>query len=207
MVAETDLPELAGRDLAGDDSLASAVSLSDAVQDNLSARLADGGRMVWEREPGALAANRLLWFRFRVENAGGKSVSDLEPHMGMAGHAEFIRSDFSVFAHVHPDGSAAMAAESLANARFAVPGAASAMTSMPGMVAGSDGTATEKLPAEVSFPYGFPKGGVYRIFVQVNRKGNLETGVFDAQVNGSAGCSSLCRIGWSAKGGHCHIPS
>lgn len=86
-------------------------------------------------------------------------------------------------AHVHPDGSAPMAAANLASAGFAGPGAASAMTSMPGMVTGIEGTATEKLPAEVSFPYGFPKGGLYRIFVQVKRKGYVETGVFDAEVD------------------------
>jgi len=34
----------------------------------------------------------------------------------------------------------------------------------------------------VSFPYGFPKAGDYRIFVQVKRAGRVETGVFDAQV-------------------------
>ena len=38
------------------------------------------------------------------------------------------------------------------------------------------------LPAEVSFPYGFPKGGDYRLFVQVKRAGQVETGVFDAHV-------------------------
>jgi hypothetical protein len=34
----------------------------------------------------------------------------------------------------------------------------------------------------VSFPYGFPKAGEYRIFVQVKRGGQIETGVFDTEV-------------------------
>jgi len=35
---------------------------------------------------------------------------------------------------------------------------------------------------EVSFPYGFPKAGLYRIFVQIKRSGQVQTGVFDAHV-------------------------
>lgn len=38
------------------------------------------------------------------------------------------------------------------------------------------------LSAEVSFPYGFPRPGEYRIFVQIKRAGKIETGVFDALV-------------------------
>jgi hypothetical protein len=38
------------------------------------------------------------------------------------------------------------------------------------------------LPAEISFPDGFPKPGDYRIFVQVKHGGQIETGIFDAHV-------------------------
>jgi hypothetical protein len=38
------------------------------------------------------------------------------------------------------------------------------------------------LPPTVSFPYGFPEPGDYRIFVQIKRSGRIVTGVFDAHV-------------------------
>lgn len=182
MATDIDIPEVRGKNFTGDDSEASAAALAENGQDNLVAALPDGAHMVWERDAASLASNRLLWFRFRVDDAGGKPVGDLEPYMGMAAHAVFVRSDFSVFAHVHPDGSVPMAALTLAAAtlgaseKSAAPGMA-----MPGMTMSL--TAQGPLPAEVSFPYGFPKPGVYRVFVQVKRRGLIETGVFDAHVN------------------------
>jgi hypothetical protein len=44
------------------------------------------------------------------------------------------------------------------------------------------GSTAVGLPAEVTFPYGFPKPGDYRIYVQVKRGGAILTGVFDARV-------------------------
>jgi len=38
------------------------------------------------------------------------------------------------------------------------------------------------LPTTISFPYGFPEPGDYRIFVQVKRAGRIDTGSFDARV-------------------------
>jgi hypothetical protein len=192
LASQIDIPETKGKPLAGDDSTVTAAPISADSQNanetkdaqaSLISYLPDGTRMVWERTPGPLPANQLLWFKFRVEDATGKPVASLEPYMGMAGHAEFVRSDLSVFAHVHPDGSVPMAAVQLADATLtknsgsAASGNSSAMTemNMPGMVLSPIGP-------EVSFPYGFPKPGVYRIFVQVKYNGRVETGVFDAEV-------------------------
>ena len=188
MVADVEIPATKGDALADDDSDSTAAPLTWEGAGKRSAPLSGGARMVWERESGPLAANQLVWFRFRVEDAAGKPVTDLEPYMGMALHAELIASDFSVFAHVHPDGSVPMAALSLADSTLRAKATENATApgamdmSMPGMMGGTS-QAREAVPAEVSFPYGFPKAGLYRIFVQVKRKGTVETGVFDAQVN------------------------
>jgi hypothetical protein len=188
LVSELDIPETTGMPLAGDDSAASPAPLAPGPTGNSFATLSDGSRMIWERDAGPLIANRLYMFRFHVEGGDGKIAGDLEPYMGMAGHAEFVRSDLSVFAHVHPDGSASMAAIQLADASWQVnsPAASTAdkkfgaATAMPGMKMSGG---TEAHFSEVAFPYGFPMAGLYRIFVQVKRAGHVETGVFDVQVN------------------------
>jgi hypothetical protein len=112
-------------------------------------------------------ANQPYWFRFRVEDKDGKPAADLEPYMGIAAHAVFLNTDGNVFAHVHPAGSVSMAAVNLAEGR-------SAQSDMATM----DHAAPS---AEVTFPYGFPKPGDYRIFVQIKRAGKIETGEFIAK--------------------------
>jgi hypothetical protein len=183
MVADADFPEMAGHDLSGDDSEANAAPFTQNAPDNATAPLSNGARMVWERGPGPLTSNRLLWFRFRVEDSSGKPVADLEPYMGMALHAVFVSSDMSVFAHVHPDGSVPMAALTLADASFGAKANQASMAGMSMAMPASSSMSHSPRPAELSFPYGFPKPGVYRIFVQVKRRGAIETAVFDANVN------------------------
>jgi hypothetical protein len=95
----------------------------------------------------------------------------MQPYMGMAGHAAFVKTDGSVFAHTHPEGSAAMAALMLANG-----GGEHA-----GMNMDMGGNA-EPMSNTVEFPYGFPSSGRYRIFIQMKHGTTIETGVFDALV-------------------------
>jgi hypothetical protein len=176
LVTELDLPVVAGHPLQGDDAAGSGPPLSQADNKRTTFQLPDGWRMIWEREPGPLHARRVMYFRFKLEDAAGKPAQDAELYMGMPGHAAFVRTDRSVFAHVHPSGSVPMASLSLT--QNAGDGA-NAMANMPGM---DHSSMVQALPPEVSFPYGFPKPGDYRIFVQVKRGGVVETGVFDAHV-------------------------
>jgi hypothetical protein len=170
LVSEIDLPDVKGEPFSGDDSGATASALEPSptpVEQASVAQLPDGDRMVWEQNQGPLKAGQVAWFRFRVEDAAHQPVTDLEPYMGMAGHAVFVQSDLSVFAHVHPAGSVPMASLMIVQQDFGVP---------------MDHGSMQSLPADVCFPYGFPQPGEYRLFVQVKRHGQVETGVFDAHV-------------------------
>jgi hypothetical protein len=177
LVGTIDLPRIAGKPLTGDDSTWSGAPLLALAGDSTTSPLPDGGRIVWQRPAVNLKANVPLEFIFAVQDKDGKPVQDMQPYMGMAGHAELVRSDLSVFAHLHPAGSVSMAALELAQAGLTktAPSAPDAMMSMPM-------TASGPLPPEVRFPYGFPQPGDYRIFVQIKRADRVETGVFDAHV-------------------------
>jgi hypothetical protein len=38
------------------------------------------------------------------------------------------------------------------------------------------------MPSVIEFPYEFPKGGEYRVFIQVKRAGRIQTGAFAVTV-------------------------
>jgi hypothetical protein len=182
LVTEVTLPAVQGKPLQGDDAAGAGSPISQADFNRTTAQLADGSRMIWEREPGPLHARRAMYFRFRLEDADGKPARDVELYMGMPGHAAFVGSDRSVFAHVHPSGSVPMASLSLTQNAGDGGSAMAAMAAMPGMAGMDHSGMMQALPPEVSFPYGFPKPGDYRIYVQVKRGGRVETGIFDAHV-------------------------
>jgi hypothetical protein len=148
-IGETALPDVKGEPLSGDDAAGPSLPAS-------------GYSMIWVRDQTkALSATDLNLFSFEIAGPEGKPVNDLEPYMGMGGHAEFIKTDGSVFAHVHPTGSVPMASVAVAS-----PAAMMAMhETNPGPV--------------VSFPYGVPTPGTYKVFVQMKRAGKVETGAFE----------------------------
>jgi hypothetical protein len=168
IVAEIDLPDVAGKPLAGDDAAGAGPGIADAKATEKAFAFADGSRLIWERELDVYPTRKPHAFRFRVEGADGKPVTDMELYMGMQGHAAFVKHDRSVFAHVHPTGSVPMASLGIVQKATEDPHATHRMHAA--------------LPSEVSFPYGFPQTGDYRIFVQFKRAGQVYTGVFDTKV-------------------------
>jgi hypothetical protein len=160
LVAEMDLPSVDGRELSGDDATGQGPPVSNAERTTSSMR--DGYRMIWLRDNTPIKTRQLTQFTFRIEDEKGQPATRMQLYMGMPGHAEFIRSDASVFAHVHPDGS--------------VPMASLMLTRLPMQHQSGE------IPPIISFPYGFPKSGHYRIFVQVQRAGHPETGMFDINI-------------------------
>jgi len=170
-------PGLAATPLAPDDASAMPAPLASGEL-GPAYKLPDGYTMVWDR-PTSIAANTGYTFRFHLLDPAGHPASDIQPYLGMAGHAAFVKADGTTFAHTHPDGSAAMPALMLAN-----PGGSDMdggmggdgdMGDMPGMA--------QAIPPTVEFPYGFPGPGRYRIFIQMKHSGTVETGVFDAEVH------------------------
>jgi hypothetical protein len=155
-----------------DDSEIATPALAAAASSQATAALADSAHIRWLTEAPALRATRPVLLRFRVEDPTGQPVSDLQPYMGMAAHLVIVRRDLAVFAHVHPAGSVPMAALMLLHENSPARDS--------GSMAGMHHEAP--IPAEITFPYGFPQPGDYRLFVQIKRANQIETGVFDTTV-------------------------
>jgi hypothetical protein len=171
------LPDVPGRPLAGDDAEGTDSQPGEGPADRRF-KLPDGYTMTW-KQPSTLAAKEPEDFQFELLDPQGKPPADMALYMGMLGHAAFVKTDGSVFAHIHPTGTVAMAAFMMANPQADSAGPHAGMN-MPGMNM-EGGT----LPNSVSFPYGFPSAGQYRIFVQMKHGNTIETGVFHATVPAS----------------------
>lgn len=176
----------------------------------------DGSYAVWEGNSGKpLEAGVPYQLNFDLFNPNGVPLLP-ELYLGMPGHVAIIRSDGSVYIHLHPTGTYAMAAEKTLKNRIADTTAAYKRPSpiafrdsidryLADLKSMSSPEREFKLMSEmmtktgaamhegmehtnrISFPYSFPKAGHYRIFLQIKRNGQVLTGIFDAQVTDIAG--------------------
>jgi hypothetical protein len=146
-------------------------------------RLPDGSQVTWKSDK-PLRVKQDASLKFEVTDSAGQPVA-LEPYMGMLCHAAVLRSDGSIFAHLHPSGNFSMAAQSFFETKLANE------TKPESLASSSAGPQDHSMhhhhPASanssVYLPYEFPEPGDYRIWVQFKINGRIVTAVFDAKVS------------------------
>jgi hypothetical protein len=172
----------------------------------------DGSYAIWESiSDKPLHSGTPYQLTFEIFNPDGTPCSP-ESYLGMTGHAAVVRSDGSVYIHLHPTGTFAMAAGNVFKNRLvdttkimkrpspaafrdsidrqmailkAMPVAERElllMTEMGMFEVNEAGMMGMDHSNRVSFPYSFPKEGRYRIFLQIKRNEQVLTGVFDVRV-------------------------
>jgi hypothetical protein len=172
--------------------------------------LPDGSSAIWEHEGESLQANRLYPMTFSILDPDGEPA-ELEPYMGMMGHAVVMKHDGSVYIHLHPVGNYSSASQDLIKRRMeddsrmaALPSADHFRDSVDQVVASIKAMSEEERNdylmelmghtyeededgehaghSTVTFPYAFPEPGNYRIWIQMKRKGQVLNTAFDAVV-------------------------
>lgn len=170
--------------------------------------LPDGSTAIWEHDANEpLTSGTLYPMTFSILDPDG-SPAELEPYMGMMGHMVVMKTDGSVYIHLHPVGSYSSASQDIMSRRIAdvdrpsFVGSKQFMDSVDAEVTRirqmSEEERNEILYAQmdhnpetdsthaghsiVSFPYVFPEAGDYRIWIQMKRNGTVLNTAFDAHV-------------------------
>lgn len=172
--------------------------------------LPGGYSAMWETETGKFEAGRLYSLDFALFDAEG-APAQLEPYLGMMGHAVVLKHDGSVYIHLHPTGTYSMGSQQMLLERFEsgyvgfnnLPKNLSFMDSVDQVLSFLDELPDEErdsllmgnmvhLPylddpehedhSMVRFPYAFPQPGDYRVWIQVKIDGEIVNGAFDVEV-------------------------
>jgi hypothetical protein len=173
-------------------------------------KLPDGATAIWEHEAGKpFEAGRLYELTFAIQDEEGTAAA-IEPYLGMMGHAVVMKTDGTVYIHLHPVGSYSMASQQTMLTRFekevgpvnwakltkatfadsidhvvaqleALPEDERNKVLMSGMTH-STTDADHPNHSVVKFPYAFPSPGEYRIWIQMKRNGKILNSAFDAVV-------------------------
>lgn len=172
----------------------------------------DKSYAIWEgKSDKPMVAGQAYQLAFEIFNPDG-SICLPEPYLGMLGHVALVKSDGSVYIHLHPNGTTPMAAAqsfkkrladtsniyrienpiafrdsvdtylSKLNALHVLDREQQLMTEMGMYDAKPDGKMAMEHGNRLTFPYAFPKAGKYRIFLQIKRNGVVQSGAFDVNV-------------------------
>jgi hypothetical protein len=174
--------------------------------------LPGGYTAIWESDDNGFKAGKLYSLDFALFNPQNEPV-ELQPYLGMLGHAVVLKHDASVYIHLHPTGNYSMGSQQMLLERFST--GKIGYRDMPEYLSFSDSIDQvvkwmDSLPettrdslfmsnmshakkeyenpghethSMVSFPYAFPEPGDYRIWLQVKIDGNIVNGAFDVIVN------------------------
>ncbi|MEM9325470.1 MAG: hypothetical protein AAGA85_07435 [Bacteroidota bacterium] len=170
--------------------------------------LLDGSTAVFEYQPNqSFQVGKVYPLTFAI-NAPDGSPAELQPYMGMMGHAVVFRKEGGVYVHLHPVGNYSMASQEIIETRIdedtprpTIPEMTTFYDSVDQVVdyiaelseddrnvlltAGMEHTGLglhEEHGSTVTFPYAFPQAGEYRIWIQMKRDGEVLNSSFDATV-------------------------
>lgn len=169
-------------------------------------KLQDGSSIVWEADPKKpLMTGQFYDLKFSIVSPDG-TKAQLEPYLGMMGHAAVVKDDGSVYIHLHPTGTVSSTSVVVMQKRLNETSSKPIFLPAPAFKDSVDKIMTKlsvMSEAErdnflmpnmlhpdnksehhntVNFPYVFPQAGNYRIWLQVKRNGKILTGTFDAKV-------------------------
>ncbi|WP_158861177.1 hypothetical protein [Lunatibacter salilacus] len=172
--------------------------------------LAGGYGAMWQSETEDYKAGKLYSLDFELFDPEG-NPANLEPYLGMMGHAVAMKYDGSVYIHLHPTGNYSMGSQEMLLERFAsgktgfgqLPTGMTFMDSVDQVISWMDqlpiaerdsllmGNGMHNMPEDpeheghqmVSFPYAFPEGGDFRVWIQVKIDGQILNGAFDVAVS------------------------
>jgi len=145
-----------------------------------SAQLSDSATIEWT-DSRAPRVGDVGILRFALHDRAGGPLQ-VEPYLGMLGHAVVMRRDGGVFVHLHPSGTSSMASE----LAFAIRDRGD--TTPDGRLKLGSGAMAMPMNAQpqrmdsISFPYAFPRAGAYRVWVQLRVGGQVRTAAFDVDV-------------------------
>ena len=172
-------------DRDSDDSWRMGYSLPELELDSVAGAsdLVNGKYLIeWINLPDRIFVGKEVEFSFEVTDIEGGHLS-LEPYMGMLSHAGILKTDGSVFLHLHPIGSISMASQQRFEQQAGIK--TQLRSKHEGHMDHSQrmGDKMHKMSETVSYPpIEFPQPGQYRIWIQVKVSGEVLTGIFNIYV-------------------------